>query len=340
MTTRTRTFLFAIVKWLLFAVVLIYVCRKAVELSDTAALSRISLKPMWLVASAVLYLVGWLPSVWFWQRLMAVLGASPPFSLTIKGYYFGHLGKYVPGKVAAILVRATTLQSAGVPIGVSILTAMIETPMVMGVGLALAIGCAPFLLPISAWQAFPASVQVLREHVWLGPIIAFVGTLIAVPIAAEWILRFAARKTRQRLAGIQAQDLAGNAAEPSASFSRTQLVRLLLIGVVAFLPTWFAQGLSLGCLLLSMGTVDVVTTRDWLLWTGAIGAGNSLGFFVLFAPGGLGVREGILIACLAPTAGNPAAVAASGLLRLVWLAAELLAAGALWLIEKLKRSRR
>lgn len=339
MTTRTRTSLIAVMKWLLFAVVLVYVCRKAVELSDTASLARITLRPEWLTASALLYLAGWLPSVWFWQRLMAVLGASPPFMLAMKAYYLGHLGKYVPGKAAAILVRASTLQSAGVPISVSIMTAMIETLMVMGVGLALAIGCAPFLLPSSAWQSFPSSVLILREHVWLGPLVVFAGTLIAVPMAAESVLRFATRKARQRIAGLQSQCSVAVETQPTTSFSRPQLVKLLLAGVFAFLPTWFTQGLSLGCLLLSIGAVDAVTFPDWLLWTGAIGAGNSLGFFVLFAPGGLGVREGILIACLAPTVGNPAAVAASGLLRLVWLAAELVAAGSLWLISKLKNSR-
>ena len=43
-------------------------------------------------------------------------------------------------------------------------------------------------------------------------------------------------------------------------------------------------------------------------------------------PGGLGVREGVLMSVLAPAIGSDQAVIASLLLRLVWVVAELAAA--------------
>lgn len=338
MPTRRRALLIAAVKWLLFAVVLLYVVRKSVELTDAESLSKLSIRPKWLLAAGTLYLAGWLPSVVFWQRLMRVLGARPPFSLSLKAYYLGHLGKYVPGKAAAILVRSSTLQSAGVPIGTSILTAMLETLMVMGVGLALAVGLAPFLLPQAAWSALPPSFLLLKQQSWLGPTAVLVATMLAVPVAAESLMRFAARKARQREAALTSDSHAAVTTSELPLVDRQQLARLLFAGVFAFLPTWFAQGLSLGCVLLSIGAVESISFADWLLWTGAIGAGNSLGFFVLFAPGGLGVREGILIASLSPTIGSANAVAAAGLLRLLWLVAEVLAAGILLLVPQRLRN--
>ena len=50
------------------------------------------------------------------------------------------------------------------------------------------------------------------------------------------------------------------------------------------------------------------------------------GFVIAVLPGGLGVREGVLMSTLAPALGSDHAVIASLLLRLVWVAAELVAA--------------
>ena len=50
------------------------------------------------------------------------------------------------------------------------------------------------------------------------------------------------------------------------------------------------------------------------------------GFVVAVLPGGLGVREGVLMSALAPALGSDNAVVAALALRLVWVAAELAAA--------------
>ena len=54
------------------------------------------------------------------------------------------------------------------------------------------------------------------------------------------------------------------------------------------------------------------------------------GFVVAVLPGGLGVREGVLMSALAPAIGSDQAVIASLVLRLVWVAAELVAAAILF----------
>ena len=54
------------------------------------------------------------------------------------------------------------------------------------------------------------------------------------------------------------------------------------------------------------------------------------GFVVAVLPGGLGVREGVLMSTLAPVIGSDQAVVASLALRLVWVAAELVAAAAVF----------
>ncbi len=322
MSQRFKTAGLQIAKWVLFAVVLAYVAQKAGELWQPDDFQRLHIQPLWLLAAAVTYLVGWLPSVWFWQRVLQTLGAEPPFSLTLRAYYCGHLGKYVPGKAAALVIRSAMLKRAGVPVSVSAISATLETLGVMGVGLAIALALAPFTLPAAGWQRSPQWLSPLREQQWLGPGLVAVSVLIVVPLASIGLVKFAARQAAALKADSE------KVAAPILESRFGDIAKLLLVGTVAFVPTWLLHGLSLGCVLHAIGAADVTDSSQWLLWVGAIGAGNSLGFFVLFAPGGLGVREGILIATLEPVVGGPAAVATAALLRLVWLAAEVVAAGA------------
>src|SRR5262245_38975320 len=63
--------------------------------------------PGWLIASAVLYLVGLGFSMYFWFRLLRALGQQPSLPWMMRAYYVGHLGKYVPGKAVALFLRTT-----------------------------------------------------------------------------------------------------------------------------------------------------------------------------------------------------------------------------------------
>jgi glycosyltransferase 2 family protein len=63
--------------------------------------------------------------------------------------------------------------------------------------------------------------------------------------------------------------------------------------------------------------------------TAAVALATVAGFVVAVMPGGLGVREGVLMSALAPALGPARSVVAALLLRLVWVAAELIAAAVL-----------
>ena len=106
-----------------------------------------------------------------------------------------------------------------------------------------------------------------------------------------------------------------------------------------------AQGLlwsSCGWILLGLSQVAVVRAfdpagTDTLIGLGlvpvviaSVALATVAGFLVAVLPGGLGVREGVLMSVLAPAIGSDQAVIASLVLRLVWVAAELVAAAILF----------
>jgi hypothetical protein len=92
---------------------------------------------------------------------------------------------------------------------------------------------------------------------------------------------------------------------------------------------WCVHGLSLG-LAIHAVSGQAFAWSQWPLWTAAMALGSVLGFAAVFAPGGLFVREGLLIEMLAPQIGGSEAVAAAVLLRVAGLAGEILSAGVLY----------
>ena len=67
--------------------------------------------PGWLGLAGVLYLLGLLPAGLFWHRVLLVLGQDARLGETLRAYYIGHLGKYVPGKAMVVVIRAGLIRS-------------------------------------------------------------------------------------------------------------------------------------------------------------------------------------------------------------------------------------
>lgn len=122
------------------------------------------------------------------------------------------------------------------------------------------------------------------------------------------------------------------ARDPEALASRDRLVIpawLVGAGCAAFVISWAIQGLSLGA---TLHAVDQpLRWADWPVWSGAMALSTSLGFAMLFAPAGLGVREGILLGILTQAGvDSHAAITATVLSRLVSFGSDVLVAALLY----------
>src|SRR5438270_7674707 len=65
--------------------------------------------PGWLAVAAALYLAGLSFSAVFWYWLLRALGQRPRALATLRAYHVGQLGRYVPGKVVGLALRARLL---------------------------------------------------------------------------------------------------------------------------------------------------------------------------------------------------------------------------------------
>ena len=289
-----------LLKWILFAAVLGYVCRHGYRLWNQSDV-RTSLNAAsaaWLTASAAVYLIAWLPSVWFWRRLMHALGGRVTFRDAARAYYCGHLGKYIPGKAMVLVIRSAMVKDRGCAAHTAAITAAYETLTMMGTGLVVGV----LLAPLREWVA--------SDKETLSAVVAVIVVAAALPFIAR-LLSWIAMKTTPGDSQPGAEQL----------FIPT---RLVAAGCAAFVLSWALQGLSLGMTLHAVAGVPI-EIANWPMWTGAMALSTSLGFAVLFAPAGLGVREAILLGVLngQPGIDAHAAVAATVLSRVVSFLSEI-----------------
>jgi glycosyltransferase 2 family protein len=262
------------------------------------------LHPAWLAACVGCYLLGLACWGTFWLRLLHRVRLRPPPGATYRAYYVSHLGKYVPGKAWAILMRATLLP--GVRPGIAAVTAAYETLTTMAAGALIAAAVIPWLL--AGQESLGAQAIGLLA----------VAGLPLLPGVFNFVI---ARATRPFV----------DPADPLPRIAWTALPEGLFFCGVG----WAFLGLSALALVQAIIPDAPAATPGFAVRCLAFNALSYVaGFLALPAPGGLGVREAIFQQLLAAElrVTHPEAVAA-GLaalavivLRLVWTAADLLAA--------------
>jgi len=277
-------------KLLLAAAILVLVGRRFYEDLQEQSLRRLTLRYQWLALSGVLYLLALGTSAWCWFRLMRFFGERPTVSATVRAYYLGHLGKYIPGKALAVLMRGALVRGPNVRLGVAILTAFIEVLTTMAAGAL----CAAVLFAVEP----PRAAELPYHPVLLGVVLL---GLCGVPLLPGVFNRLAGRLARrfQAVGSLQLPRL-----------SNLVLVQGLLITGCG----WCLLGVSLWALVQGvLPETEALTPDAWARYTAMMALAYVAGF----------------LAPELTATGEPRALAAVAvlLLRLVWTVCELLTAG-------------
>src|SRR5690606_29869902 len=102
----------------------------------------------WMLAAGAFYVLGLVPMAWFWWRTLGALGQPAPWPATLRGYFVGHLGKYVPGKAMALILRVAAVKRWVPSMRVALVSTTLETLMMMAVGALLAAAISLLLLDV------------------------------------------------------------------------------------------------------------------------------------------------------------------------------------------------
>jgi len=222
-----------------------------------------------------------------WAPCLRAVGSEPPRGLTA-AYYLGQLAKYLPGGGWQYLGRAALAARLGVPLRAAGASLAVETAAIVA-GAALV---APLLL---AGDAPGAAAAVIIVHT------------VAIGAVAAWRWPRAGRATRALLARL---------AGPGASVRAAEAARAVGLFAIA----WLVFGLAFW---LTARALFDAPASELLPMTGAFAIAWIAGFVAVIAPGGIGVREAVLVGLLGPRIGEAEAILLAAASRIAFTLVDL-----------------
>jgi hypothetical protein len=206
-----------------------------------------------------------------WRVLLSDLGVPLPYGPTLQLWSFSNLGRYLPGKVWQVVGLVVVSRDLGVPPGV------VATGGFIALGLAIGTGA------IVGALALPGALAGIG---WASVAVVLLAAGLFVPVVWPGVVTWVIGRLPAAL---------GCAGIPP--IRRATMLRL----VALFVVTWFAHGASFLHFSAAFGSVG---WSDLPGFTGAYVLAHVTGLVAVFAPGGLGVREGMLghlLTSVAPT---------------------------------------
>jgi glycosyltransferase 2 family protein len=239
-----------------------------------------------------------------WRRIVALLYPPPPYWALAWVWAVSQLSRYAvgPGQIAG---RALLARRYGVPAVAGAVTGLVELAWLISLTAALGLATLPWWLLQGAKD--------LRWLAWAG---AVPTAVLAVGLVRPQALvvatgRLVAWRPLDRLTGGRLRGAATRISVAPSDAARLTAVyganNLLRIG--AFLVLFAAAGGD--------------PRRDLLLAVGAYSVGQLVGWLAVFAPGGLGPREGATFLVVGPVLGAGAALLLVAVMRVLELAGEL-----------------
>jgi uncharacterized membrane protein YbhN (UPF0104 family) len=304
----------AATKLLIVLVVVWFIRRTIVDAWEQLRERECSFDLRWLAFSGVLYLLGTFSCGVFWHQTLLALGQPVRFGTAIQAYFVGHLGKYVPGKAMVVILRTGLVSGDEVRPALAAASVFFETLTMMASG--------------ACFSAAVIAIQFREQTLWFWAAIALM-LLSGIPTFPPLF-----RKVVRWIESRKNKDL-GDDALAGLGY------RLTLTGWAMTLVGWMFMGASLWAVLRALGAPDVAFAPQWHLYTASVSLATVAGF-VSFVPGGAGVREAAMAESLhlmSPQLGGGLSLLAAILLRLVWLVAELLISGILYIAARRTSSR-
>ncbi len=233
----------------------------------------------------VALIAGWRGVVLGWGERLGPWQAGRIWALS-------SLGKYIPGKIWAVTGMVVMAQRAGVRPVVAAGSAVVMQLLAIGIGIAVA--------------ALTGALAVVSDgRLRVGLLVLLAASLVATMVLLQprWVNWALAR-------------LPGHM-EPVAS---GPTLLSILGGAGANILAWMAYGVAVWLLaraLIPEAAFPLLTT------VGAFAASYIVGFLVLLAPGGLGVREGVFVLVLQGVVGLAPATAIAVASRLLFTLTEV-----------------
>ncbi|MDW7774287.1 MAG: lysylphosphatidylglycerol synthase domain-containing protein [Desulfobulbaceae bacterium] len=227
-----------------------------------------------------------------WKYLMSIHDVNLPLRVIANNWLVSNLGKYIPGKLFMIAGRVELAHKFGVRRLVSFNAFVIENALMVFAAI-------PFLL-LSLLNGF----NIFNNQTY---IIAFIVFFISLVVFAKpqwiiWFLSFLCEKFRH---------------EPITTELK---FRNMLSLFAIYFTGWLLYGVAGMFLAYALIVPESVSSIKLIV---SFVASWVIGYLSFLTPGGLGVRELVLVGLLAPDIPNAHAITLALIARLTWTVVEL-----------------
>ena len=226
---------------------------------------------------------------WMWGRLLLRRGYKVPRAQLVSWYYTGQLGKYVPGGVWAVVGRAEMAVRGGVP--------RADAYSVTGLSMFTTYSAAALCAALGSLLS------------WERPIIG-AALLLALVVGLSV---YAIAPLRQRLVGLLRKITSGT----NELTTPKDMLALTIVQVPAWIMISLSTTITAHAFGAEVGVLHMffVSSLSWLI-----------GFLVIGAPGGLGVRESIFTGLLSASIGTSTALSLAVASRMIFVSVDFLGA--------------
>jgi hypothetical protein len=272
-STSMNRHLWRLLQGLIGLAVLFYVVRQFSQNWNEIRSTRLEwqIQPLYLVAAALLTWSMYGLLIVAWRRFLLDWGQSLDFWTAARIWSVSSLGKYVPGKVWAIAGMAIMAQRAGVAAWAATTSAILLQGLAVGSGV--------MIVGVTGTTTLESQYPWVRLALWIlavGSAIG-IGLMVSPILSGPLVRRFAPGSEARAPRGVT-----------------------ILLGIGANLIAWVGYGLAFW--LLAHGTLPGMSLPIPLA-IGAFAASYLAGLLFLIAPGGLFVRESVMVLMLQSSIG-------------------------------------
>ena len=278
-----------IAKWIVVIAIFVYLGKMVWDNWGQVKDASFALSALPFILSTLIFAFSYFIQIGAWYLITLKLKIALSPSETLKIWFHSQLGKYLPGKIWLFLSRFHFYESKGQSKKVISVAIYLEVvTMIVAAGLI-------FLAALILFKEMQ-SVYSGKTFWWI--VLAFMLAFVCLhPRILERILNWTLVRFKR---------------EPvSLSMSYLDILFVLFICIVS----WVIGGIGF---YLFVDSVYPVTPSYILFLTGALAISSTLGLIAIFAPSGLGVREGALVYILSFMMATPVAVILSILTR-IWI---------------------
>jgi len=222
------------------------------------------------IVTFVVYLFGiYAVNVISWHYLTRYLGISVSLKNNTYVWLFSNLTRLIPGGIWQYPSRVLLLKRLGVSNYKATLAVIFEVLFSLSMGIVVVFATLPF------WE-LPESIAEYRSLLYL---------FFIVPVTVFFVM--SNKKIILLLAKYYGKFTKKSVSVTHIDFENKYFVVVLLLFILRFLVIGYA-------LYLLVGSVSVISSASSISIIGMYALSWLLGFIVIFAPGGLGVTEGVL----------------------------------------------